>query len=335
MIKTPNISDSLAIDANGVDKLKLAAQKSPDAALQGVAKQFEALFLNAMLKAMREASPKDGLFDSDQTRLYTSMLDQQFAQSLSNKGVGLADMMVKQLSGSQITAPIKPGNPLGVGRALFQVAIKLRQDGDSQTVRIARQEPTTPYQLDCDLELDRPGGLKPYLQAVVPAPASPIRPARSSSVAATDFVERMRPHAEAASRATGIPVQHLLAQAALESGWGKHEIRGKDGEGSSVASYNLFGIKAGRNWQGETVATRTTEYIDGVAQKRVEKFRAYASYEEAFQDYARLMSNNPRYAQVIANSQDAASFAGGLQRAGYATDPLYAQKLTRIIRQIA
>jgi flagellar protein FlgJ len=137
---------------------------------------------------------------------------------------------------------------------------------------------------------------------------------------------RIWPHAVEASRSTGISPQFLVAHAALESGWGRNEIRQSDGS----SSYNLFGVKAGKAWGGATVEAATTEYIGGQAQSSVERFRAYGSYEEAFRDYANLLRNNPRYAGVI-GSQDGAEFAKGLQRAGYATDPAYADKLSRII----
>jgi flagellar protein FlgJ len=121
----------------------------------------------------------------------------------------------------------------------------------------------------------------------------------------------------------------MLGQAALESGWGKREIKQADGS----ASHNLFGVKAGKSWTGKTVNVATTEYVNGVPQKRVEKFRAYDSYAAAFEDYAKLLSNNPRYKNVVANASDAHNFARGLQRAGYATDPNYAQKLSSIIQR--
>ena len=143
------------------------------------------------------------------------------------------------------------------------------------------------------------------------------------------FTARMEAHAEEASRSTGIPAQFMLGQAALESGWGKREIRGSDGS----ASHNLFGIKASSSWKGRVVTVVTTEYVDGAPQKRLEKFRAYDSYADAFRDYGKMLRNNPRYQNVIANAQDATGFAQGLQKAGYATDPHYAAKLTRIIQQ--
>jgi flagellar protein FlgJ len=152
-------------------------------------------------------------------------------------------------------------------------------------------------------------------------------PAEGGKTAAQSFIERMAPHARAAANETGVPARFVLGQAALESGWGAREIRGADGSNS----FNLFGIKAGRNWTGPVVETATTEYTNGVARRSVERFRAYASYAEAFTDYARLLKGNPRYAAVLAGAGDAGAFAAGMQRAGYATDPRYAEKLTQVI----
>ena len=142
-----------------------------------------------------------------------------------------------------------------------------------------------------------------------------------------DFVNRVWTHAVDAARAVGIPPRFMVGQAALESGWGRHEIRAADG----TASHNVFGIKAGRSWKGAVIEKTTTEFVNGVAQKVTARFRAYASYGEAFQDYAKLLRNNPRYAAVLGQAQDAKGFAHSLQKSGYATDPAYADKLTRII----
>lgn len=120
----------------------------------------------------------------------------------------------------------------------------------------------------------------------------------------------------------------MLGQAALESGWGKREIRNADGS----TSHNLFGMKAGPSWTGKTTTAVTTEYVNGTPVTRREKFRAYDSYADSFKDYAKVIANNPRYEKVMASGGDAAKFAQGLQKAGYATDPHYATKLTRIIR---
>lgn len=279
MTSLSDISGMLAVDVQSVDKLRLQIKQDPDKALKEVAQQFEVLFMNMLLKSMREATPKEGMLDSEQTQFYTSMLDMQYAQSLSAKGIGLADMMVKQLTRSVVTPEELQNMPNAIPSTL-------------------------------DISPAIPSG------ASAPLPASQTR----------DFVNTLWPHAQAVSQATGIPANFMVAQAALESGWGKHEIRRADGS----PSFNVFGIKAGRSWSGPVAETVTTEYVNGVAQKTVEKFRAYSSYAEGFRDYANLLLNNPRYAAAL-EQQDAAGFARGLQQAGYATDPMYADKLMRIL----
>lgn len=157
--------------------------------------------------------------------------------------------------------------------------------------------------------------------------AKPNAPTRIPQTAAAAFVDQHEAAAEKAERATGIPAAFMLSQAAHETGWGRKEIRHADG----TPAYNLFGIKAGANWKGPVAEITTTEYVGGRAQKMVQRFRAYGSYEESFADYARLMQESPRYAKVVAAGSDAKAFAHGLQKAGYATDPAYAEKLTKVI----
>lgn len=288
MIQTNDVSGRLALDARGLDALRLQAKQNPEQALKGVAQQFEAVFLQTLLKSMRDATPQDGPMDSDQTRSYTSMLDQQMAQSLSAKGIGLADVMLRQLTRNRAAATGAEPQPLGA---------------------------------------NTPAPAAAPAPAATPAPRPRPGDAKIQGLQqGQDFLMRMKDHAIEASNATGIPARFLLGQAALESGWGKHEVRAADGS----QSFNLFGIKAGRNWKGSTVNAMTTEYVDGAPHKVMQKFRAYASYAESFQDYAALMQGNRRYAAVLKQS-DSAGFAQGLQRAGYATDPRYADKLTSIL----
>lgn len=194
----------------------------------------------------------------------------------------------------------------------------------------------------------RPGGLSDVIakqlerqMALVPGPIPSAGSANNSLPIVSDpqatpklpeksaagFVQQHSAAAAAASEATGIPANFMLAQAALETGWGKREIVGADGSNS----HNLFGIKAGSQWNGPTVDVTTTEYIGGQPRKMVQKFRAYASEAESFADYARLMKDSPRYAKVVAGAADAKQFAVGLQKAGYATDPAYADKLGKVI----
>jgi flagellar protein FlgJ len=168
--------------------------------------------------------------------------------------------------------------------------------------------------------------------------ASAAKAARSTPETATvagspedvraNFLAKYMPAARRAEEATGIPAVYILGQAALESGWGKHEIRSADGQ----RSHNLFGVKA-TGWSGRVAETRTTEYTDGKAERVSAKFRAYDSYEDAFEDYARMLSTNPRYTNALKGSRSAEQFAQGLQRAGYATDPRYAEKLSSTIRR--
>lgn len=280
-IGQPGMSANLAIDAQALDKLRLEANKAPDKALKAAAQQFESVFMNMMLKSMRDATPQDGMFDSQQTKTFTSMLDQQLAQSMSSRGIGLADAMVQQL------------------------ARYLPHHGN------ATQQATA---------------------ATAGAPTSTATAVPSAYNAHTqmDFVHRMLPHAQQASHNSGIPAHMIIGQAALESGWGRHEIRMPDGS----SSHNLFGIKAGPDWKGKVAEVTTTEYHNGVAHKQVAKFRAYDSYAQAFNDYAKLLSNNPRYSAAL-QQNSASGFASAIQQAGYATDPRYAEKLAQVINQVS
>ena len=300
----PDISNLPAYDANSLNELKRLSKGNSPEAIHAASQQFEALFLQQVLKSMRDATPQDGMFDSEQTRTFQSMLDQQLAQMLSAKGsTGLAAMLEKQLSHGQAQAPAKPANPAAAAdpAAASGSAVPTSRFG-KDTLRGAA--------------LQLLGG------RTSPNASAGTTAAKPSS----SFVDALWPHALEASRSTGIPPHFMIAQAALETGWGKAHMKNADGSNS----HNLFGIKAGKDWQGPVVEQTTTEHVGGVARKQVARFRAYASYGEAFNDYAKLLSSNPRYAGVVGN-QDAATFARGLQHAGYATDPMYASKLERII----
>jgi flagellar protein FlgJ len=166
----------------------------------------------------------------------------------------------------------------------------------------------------------------------VPVAAQPVaavlQPGQPS--VAQKFQTQMTAHAQEAAQLTGLPAAFILGQAALESGWGRRQIAAADG----APSHNLFGIKAGASWHGKVAETMTTEYVGGVPQKVLQKFRAYDNYGDAFRDYAALLRRSPRYEKVIANGQTLTGFSEGLQKAGYATDPNYAEKLSRVIQQV-
>ncbi len=311
-----NMPAMAAYDAQSLDKLKLQARRDPDKAAGAVAKQFEALFVNMVLKSMREATPQDGMFDNDQSRLYTSMLDQQLAQQLASRGIGLAAALTRQLSREPAAAALDPAASLHQQDALPMPSAALSGP------QFAPRPPAIPEAPEPQvLNVAVPPAKVPSTSGSPPAGAGPM-PLKHTR----DFVNRVWSHAVDAARSIGIQPHFMVGQAALESGWGRHEIRAADGS----ATHNIFGIKAGRSWKGPTVEKATTEYVNGVAHRTTAKFRVYASYGEAFSDYAKFLRGNPRYANV-AQAQDAKGFARSLQQSGYATDPAYADKLTRII----
>jgi peptidoglycan hydrolase FlgJ len=239
------------------------------------------------------------------------MLDQQLSQNLSGRGLGLADAMYAQLS--RMTggdaSPQAGGLPLPLlpGEA-GAVAPKSRAMPQAYAPAAGRVDLSVYEEATAQATLSRSALPQAHVEA---------------------FVSRMLPAAQRASEASGVPAQLIMAQAALESGWGKREIRMEDGS----TSYNVFGIKADRSWKGPVAETATTEFVNGAPQKTRAAFRAYGSYDEAFADYAKFLSNNPRYSGVVA-TRDPAEAAHGLQRAGYATDPEYGGKLVRIMRQM-
>jgi flagellar protein FlgJ len=298
MLSDSKLLASAAWDAQSLNELKAQASHDPGTNLRPVARQMEGMFVQMMLKSMREALPKDGIFSSDQTRLYTSMYDQQIAQQMTaGKGLGLADMMVKQMEAAQGAAPAENS---------AQVPMKF----DLDTV--------TTYQNDTLRQMVRNAMPK------APAEGDAALPGDSK-----DFLAQLSLPARLASEQSGIPHHLILAQAALESGWGQRQIRGVNGE----PSFNLFGVKASPDWKGKVTEITTTEFENGEAKKVKAKFRVYSSYLEALSDYVGLLTRNPRYAAVT-NAATAEQGAQALQNAGYATDPNYARKLTSMIQQL-
>jgi flagellar protein FlgJ len=269
---------ALAGDAAALGRLRERAGSDPKAAVREAARQFEALFMQEVMKSLRAATLSTGGLDNEGSKLGTEMLDQQFAQQLAGLPGGLSDAIVRQLE-----------------RHLDPAALTAAPAAAAATARLPA--------------------------VVAPGPAG--APSRN----AAEFVARHTSAARAAEAATGIPAAFMIGQAAHETGWGRQQIVGADG----TPSHNLFGIKAGADWKGRVVEAATTEVIDGRAVRTVARFRAYGNAAESFADYARLMQGSPRYREVLAQRSDAAAFAGSLQRAGYATDPDYAAKLTRVI----
>lgn len=324
------LDQRLALDVQSVDALRYTVRNSPDEGLKQVSRQFEALFMNMVLKSMREATPSSGLLENRDEKVYLSMLDQQLAQNLSGRGVGLAEAMLAQLSRSAASGGESESGVEGMSLAPRPGFPITPQSGIPLGSAPSSFAPAS----------TAPSSSAPARQAAAPVDLSIYqrnseRPAAAAAVASLQgnvdsFVQRMGGSAQVASAASGVPAPLILAQAALESGWGKREIRADDG----TQSFNLFGIKADRSWKGPVVETTTTEYVDGEPQRVRAKFRAYASYDEAFTDYAKFITRNPRYANVLA-ADTPAEAAHGLQKAGYATDPQYGQKLVRIMQKFS
>lgn len=305
MIDQAELSGKLAFDATSLNKLKASAKDQSPESIKEVAKQFEAVFINMVMKSMRAATPQDSVFDNEQSRTFTAMLDQQLSDNLASKGLGLAEVLARQLT-----------KVAHVNTDALEQAVSSDTPNQSQT-----SQPMIPslllnstYKADAHTTPHVTGLQKP----------------ESLTGASAAFHDRMAQHAVKASRETGMPANYMLGQAALETGWGRREIKGTDG----TNSHNLFGIKATGNWKGKVVETVTTEYIDGVKQKRVEKFRAYDSYADSFKDFANLIQNNPRYQPVMQNLHSVKGYATALQNAGYATDPHYASKLSSVINKV-
>jgi flagellar protein FlgJ len=299
----------LAIDPAAAADLRARIAQDSQGGMKQVAQQFEGMLLQLLLKSMRDATISGGMLDSQQSSFFTALGDQQMALNLATQmPMGLAEL-IEQQSGRAA----KPGEAEASSASL---------DALQQSLNSLSPASAAAYLLGAGNRAGNPAGM------VVGATAS----SRAATLAAgspsepRDFVDRVWPHAQAAAAATGVPARFLVAHSALESGWGRHEIRNADGS----PSYNVFGIKAGRNWSGATVEVATTEFVNGVAQAERASFRAYTSYAEAFRDYAELLASKPRYAGVL-GQQDGVQFARSLQRAGYATDPMYADKLARII----
>jgi len=275
-------------DFQGLAALKSDAKAQAPAALKEAAKQFESLFTQMLLKSMREANQRfgDSMFGSQQGEFYQEMFDDQIAMQLSKgKGLGLADMLIRQLSMAGV-----PGASTQDGAGSDKV-------GDS-------------------------------VDQASPAAGSATSAPIASSKA--DFIRSMWPHAQKAASEIGVDPHALLAQAALETGWGQSVPSNGNGD----SSFNLFGIKAGSQWSGATVNVPTLEFESGIPVRKVERFRSYDSAADSFRDYAALMRDSGRYEDVLGSGANVASFAAALQKGGYATDPAYAQKLVATAEQV-
>jgi peptidoglycan hydrolase FlgJ len=277
----------LAGDARSLAALRNDAARDPKAVAKEAARQFEALFMQELMKSMRAAQMTSGLFDNDASRMGTEMLDAQMSTSFAGRPGGLSEMIAKQLERQMGLSPGPIPKP---------------SKSDTQPLVLQTPEQT---------------------ERAARAPRIPEK-------AAATFLQQHEQAAAAAERTSGIPAAFMIAQAGHETGWGRHGIMRADG----TPTHNLFGIKAGANWKGPIAEIATTEFVNGEPKRMVQRFRAYANAAESFADYASLMKSQARYQPVVAAGGDSRAFAEGLQRAGYATDPRYAEKLNGAIATV-
>jgi len=272
-----------AVDLAGFDDLRRRAQHDDPSALADVAVQFEAMFIGMMLESARSASVGGGIFDSPETEQYFALMDRQVALELArNGGFGFGKMLTEQL-GARAEPPARVPPPAAPPRATAEF----------------------------------PSALPPSLAGL----AGPTPPAAPTEPTPVEFVNALLPDAKAAAEQLGIEPRLLLAQAALETGWGR-ALPQRDG----ASANNLFGIKAGASWSGAAVEHWTLEHENGVTSPQRERFRAYASAAESFSDYVDLISTARRYAGALEQAANPEAYARAVTEAGYATDPGYADK---------
>ena len=296
-------------DFKGLTELKKAAKENSPEALRAVAQQFEALFLQQMLKGMRDASLGEGLLDSKAGDMYQDMFDKQISLNMSQgKGIGIADMLVRQLSDT--VDQIDQINSLS--EKTLSKKTMFPQNTTFSTPNPVRSRPIQSEQVE-KIATD-PGNKT--------AETKVIRFTGPES-----FVKNLWPLAVQAGNELGVDPKVILAQAALETGWGSAIKQTTNG----TSSHNLFNIKAGSKWTGNTVAVNADEIINNQAVKEMSHFRAYESHADSFSDYVALLKNNSRYYNVLKQANDSFAYVKGLQDAGYATDPQYAEKIMKIV----
>ncbi|RXJ72900.1 flagellar assembly peptidoglycan hydrolase FlgJ [Veronia nyctiphanis] len=315
-MKSP-VDTSFINDLSSLDMLRQQAQsgEGKEDALRSAASQFESIFTQMLFKSMRDANSvfDSGLTDNRTSKFYQQMADEQLSSTLSQQGsLGLAEMIVKQLSGLQSSEPMDVGANTASDRLKLPAAKpdaapaenEKEQDDKPVTETVAAKEATD-------------------------TKSAPPKERERGFSSPAGFVTTMLPHAMKAGRALGADPAILLAQAALETGWGQKVI--ENGMGSS---FNLFNIKANRSWDGDKVSTRTLEFENDIPVNKQAAFRKYPSFEESFNDYADFLTTQPRYKDALKESSNPEGFIRGLHKAGYATDPDYSDKVLRVFEQV-
>ena len=300
-------STDVYTDVQGLQNLK--AESNQDVALKKIAQQFESLFLHEMLKTMRKANEsfeEGSLFNGKDTQFFRDMYDQQLSLNLAQKGTGLAQVIYEQLSRQYVT------------------------DGKDSAPAAAQAMPVP--ERKTFIPVPHPSTRAKETSVTAPIETATSANENNSSFSnAREFIDAVLPHARAAAGALGLNPLFLAAQAALETGWGKYVIR----DGSGESTHNFFNIKADRAWQGEKAEVSTLEYRSGVPVREQAQFRKYGDIAESFADYVQFLQDNPRYQDALTVAGNDREFAFGLQNAGYATDPAYADKILAIVQRLS
>jgi len=305
-------SASVYNDFDDLKRLRASAGRKDETAIGKTAKQFESLFINMMLKSMRDAVQDGGLFDAEKKDFYNDMYDQQLSLSLADRGVGLRDMLIRQLGGQPEDA-IKPTSPSKGFESLSKSTTPLLNSPVVKDVKSKDEAAIFPLQ-------DSLG----YIPERSSMP--PVNGPKYTGESPDNFAQALLPHALQAANRLGLDPAVLVAQAALETGWGKHLMPNAEGK----PSFNFFGIKADPSWAGDQVSIKTLEFDQGVAKQTRANFRSYHSIGEAFDDYVNFLQQNPRYEDALRKAGNGDAYARALQEAGYATDPRYANKISDI-----
>ena len=301
------VSTEFYYDLNSMDKLRSQARSDESKALRSVAKQFESIFMKMMLKSMRDATPGNPLFDSDSEKFYMQMYDDQLSSDLSQKGsLGLADMMVAQLEGTYTQSSKHRISPRSKNEISPSAMTELMSSIEKNSKAMES------YKNNAMMELENIGD-KPLHQIESPE----------------EFIKTVWNDAKDAAEKLNVNPEALIAQAALETGWGKFAVR----DSSGISSNNLFNIKADSRWTGPRMNKETTEYVKGSPVQENAKFRAYESVSASFIDYVSFLMDSGRYQKAIDSGKDAGKFLRELQSAGYATDPKYAEKIENIMNR--
>ncbi|MDX1489661.1 MAG: flagellar assembly peptidoglycan hydrolase FlgJ [Pseudohongiellaceae bacterium] len=341
---SPVDNPSVYTDLAGLNDIsKLGRENTPEG-LRQVAKQFESMFLNIMLKEMRnstKAFSEGNYLQSNEMEFHQQNFDNQLSLHLSEgAGIGLADVLYEQMMGQfgvskeqagqrNIESTLPPRSPIPAVKPLTSLEPMV-----THSAHLSAPVSTDEGYLNSAMPIE---ALRTALQArsqeqqrnssAGVGSAIPRAAEKVEINSPKDFVEALYPAAQRVAESIGVDPKLLLAQSALETGWGKRMITRTDGGNS----HNLFGIKADSRWSGERATVMTTEFENGVVRKEQANFRAYNSYEESFKDYVDFLKSNPRYQQALENSHDPEAFAKHLQEAGYATDPVYARKISRVM----